>query len=160
MVKELLAQPPPQNWRTAPCWPSVTAFSIHSQLTSISGDRLLHLKPENGPCHGDRDPNNAVILVIPNRKPGQEEVGFVFSPSQLKLYVCWYSVVKLRTNRWTNKEKTREHVLNSGSRLGTRNHKFKCAYIYNPMLNGALSQRHGSSSVCGWRRQTQDIEDS
>ncbi|KAJ4445991.1 hypothetical protein ANN_12677 [Periplaneta americana] len=32
------------------------AYSIYSQLSSISGGRLLNPEPEDAPCRGDRDP--------------------------------------------------------------------------------------------------------
>jgi len=35
----------------------VTAYSIHSQLPSILGGRLLYPRPENALCRCDRDPH-------------------------------------------------------------------------------------------------------
>ena len=35
----------PQSWRITPFWPSATAYSIHSQLSSISGDRSYIRNP-------------------------------------------------------------------------------------------------------------------
>jgi hypothetical protein len=35
---------------------SATAYSLYSQLPSISGGRLLHLQPEDATCHGDKGP--------------------------------------------------------------------------------------------------------
>jgi hypothetical protein len=32
----------------------MTAYSIYSQLPSISGGLLLHPQPEDVPCHGDK----------------------------------------------------------------------------------------------------------
>jgi hypothetical protein len=48
------AQPP--NWRTNWCWLSSAAYSIYSQLPSISRGRLLHPQPEDAPCHSDKGP--------------------------------------------------------------------------------------------------------
>jgi hypothetical protein len=31
----------------------VAGYSIYSQLPSIPGGRLLHVQPEDAPCHGD-----------------------------------------------------------------------------------------------------------
>jgi hypothetical protein len=43
-----VVSPPDQasSWSTTPCRLSVTAYSIHSQLPSISAGRLLHPQPE------------------------------------------------------------------------------------------------------------------
>jgi hypothetical protein len=43
------------SWRTTPCRLSATAYSIHSQLPTISGATLLHPQPEDAPCCGNRD---------------------------------------------------------------------------------------------------------
>jgi len=51
-----LVQPP--SWTTTPCRLSATAYSIYSQLPSISGGRPLHPQPEDALCRGDRDPHN------------------------------------------------------------------------------------------------------
>jgi hypothetical protein len=48
--------PNPSSWRTTLCWLSTTAYSIYLQLPSISGGHLLHLQPEDAPCHGDKGP--------------------------------------------------------------------------------------------------------
>jgi hypothetical protein len=40
----------PPSWRTTPCRLSATAYSIHSQLPSMSAGRLLHPQPEDAPC--------------------------------------------------------------------------------------------------------------
>jgi hypothetical protein len=40
-----LAQPP--SWRATPCRLFATAYSIYSQLPSISGGRVLHPQPED-----------------------------------------------------------------------------------------------------------------
>jgi hypothetical protein len=52
--EELLA--PRQSWRTTPCRLSATAYSVYSQLPSISGGHLLHPQPEDTPCRGDKGP--------------------------------------------------------------------------------------------------------
>jgi hypothetical protein len=41
--------------RTTPYRLSATAYSIYSQLSSISRGCILHLKPKNVPCHEDRE---------------------------------------------------------------------------------------------------------
>jgi hypothetical protein len=51
--EELLVPRPTPSLRTTPCQLSTTAYSIYSQLGSISGGRLLHPKSENAPCRGD-----------------------------------------------------------------------------------------------------------
>jgi hypothetical protein len=50
----LLAPCPTPRWRTTSCRLSATAYSIDSQLPTISGVCLLHPQPEDVPCHGDR----------------------------------------------------------------------------------------------------------
>jgi hypothetical protein len=52
--EELLAQRP--RWTTTPCQPSVTAYSIYSQLPPISGGHLLHSQPDDTPYRGDKGP--------------------------------------------------------------------------------------------------------
>jgi hypothetical protein len=47
------AQPP--SWRTTPCQVTAAAYSIYSQVPSISGGRL-HPQPEDAPCRGDKEP--------------------------------------------------------------------------------------------------------
>jgi hypothetical protein len=42
--------------RTIPYRISVTAFSIYSQISSISGGRLLHPQTENALCRGENGP--------------------------------------------------------------------------------------------------------
>jgi hypothetical protein len=46
----LLAPAQPPSWKATPCRLSATAYSIYSQLPSISGDRLPHPQPEDAPC--------------------------------------------------------------------------------------------------------------
>jgi hypothetical protein len=46
----------PLSWRTSPCRLSVTAYSIYSQLPSISGGRFIHPQPQDAPCRGDEWP--------------------------------------------------------------------------------------------------------
>jgi hypothetical protein len=41
-------------WRATLCRLSVTAYSIHLQLPSIFGDRLLHPQPKDTPHHSDK----------------------------------------------------------------------------------------------------------
>jgi hypothetical protein len=52
---EDLLVPRPSS-RTTPLRLSATAYSIHSQLPSISGGRLLHPQPEDAPCGDDKGP--------------------------------------------------------------------------------------------------------
>jgi len=49
-------QPPIRhpNQRTSPCRLSTIAYSIYSELPSMSGGLLLHPPPEETPCLGDR----------------------------------------------------------------------------------------------------------
>jgi hypothetical protein len=46
----------PPSWMTTPCRLSATAYSIYSQLPSISEGRLLYPQPEDAPRRGDRGP--------------------------------------------------------------------------------------------------------
>jgi hypothetical protein len=46
----------PNPWRTTPCRLPATYYSIYSQLSSISGGRLLHPQPEDTPCSGNKRP--------------------------------------------------------------------------------------------------------
>jgi len=46
----------PQSWMTTPCRLSATAYSIHSQLPSTCGGRLIHPQHKNASCRDDRDP--------------------------------------------------------------------------------------------------------
>jgi hypothetical protein len=39
-----------------PCQLSATAYSIYSQLPSISGGQLVHPQPEDAPCRDDKGP--------------------------------------------------------------------------------------------------------
>jgi hypothetical protein len=54
--KGLFALCPTPSLRTTLCQLSVTAYSIYSQLPSISGGLLLHPQPEDIHCHGDKGP--------------------------------------------------------------------------------------------------------
>jgi hypothetical protein len=54
--EELLAPSPTLSWRTTPCRLSAAAYSIYSELPSISGGRSLHLQPDDVPCCGDKGP--------------------------------------------------------------------------------------------------------
>jgi hypothetical protein len=63
-VEELLlttAQSPIQ--KTIPCQPNITAFSVFSWLPSISGGHLLHIQPEDVPCHDESNPLNMASLL-------------------------------------------------------------------------------------------------
>jgi hypothetical protein len=60
MARKFLAQP--QSWRTTPCWPSTTAYTLYSQLLSVSGDYLLHPQPEDAPCYGDKGPTYKLLF--------------------------------------------------------------------------------------------------
>jgi hypothetical protein len=42
----------------------VTAYSIYSQLSSISGGRFFHPQPEDAPCHDDKRIYKIVILPV------------------------------------------------------------------------------------------------
>jgi hypothetical protein len=50
--EELLA-PRPTPKLDHPLSAIATAYSLYSQLTSISGGRLSHLQPDHAPCCGD-----------------------------------------------------------------------------------------------------------
>jgi len=52
-----------KSWRTTHFWLFRTAYSIYSQLPSLSAGRLLHPRPEDVPCRGDRDPLYMVLLI-------------------------------------------------------------------------------------------------
>jgi hypothetical protein len=52
----LLAPTPNPKLRNSPCRLSATAYSIYSQLPSVSGGRFLHPQPEDAPCRGDKGP--------------------------------------------------------------------------------------------------------
>jgi len=51
--EELLASSPTPSWRTAPCQPCATAYSIYSQLPS-TWRPFLQPQPEDASCRGDR----------------------------------------------------------------------------------------------------------
>jgi hypothetical protein len=53
---ELLASRPTPKLEYHPFRLSPTAYSVYSQLPSISGGRLLHSQPEDVPCRGDKGP--------------------------------------------------------------------------------------------------------
>jgi hypothetical protein len=55
--EEFLAPRPTPGRRNTPCQLSVTAYSVYSQLPSISVGRLFHPQPEDAPCRGDKGPN-------------------------------------------------------------------------------------------------------
>jgi hypothetical protein len=44
----------PSSWKTTPCRLFAIAYSVFSQLPSMSGDRQLHPQPEDAPCRGDK----------------------------------------------------------------------------------------------------------
>jgi hypothetical protein len=52
----LLDPTQPPSWRATPCQLSATAYSIYSQLPSISGGHLLYSQPEDASCRGDKGP--------------------------------------------------------------------------------------------------------
>jgi hypothetical protein len=56
---EHLAQTP--SWRTTPCRPSETAYSIYPQLSSTLEAVLL---PKSAPCRGDRGPLIVGVISI------------------------------------------------------------------------------------------------
>jgi hypothetical protein len=60
----LLAPCPNPVLEGYPCRLTATACSIHSQLPSTSGGRLLHPQPEDAPCRGDMDTFNMVCEII------------------------------------------------------------------------------------------------
>jgi hypothetical protein len=62
----VLYLPKPANWRTTPCRLSTTAYSMCSQLSSISIGRSPHPQPEGAPCRGDVDP--LIMKYICNEK--------------------------------------------------------------------------------------------
>jgi hypothetical protein len=53
--EESLATRPTPSWRTTPCRLSAIAYLIYSQLSSISGGRLLQPQPKDAPCRGDME---------------------------------------------------------------------------------------------------------
>jgi hypothetical protein len=53
-VKNCQPHVQPPNWRISPSRLSIIAYSIYSQLSSISGGRHLHPQPEEAPCRGDK----------------------------------------------------------------------------------------------------------
>jgi hypothetical protein len=67
-VEELLAPVPTFKLEVTPCRLSATAYSVYSQLSSISGDRLLHSQPQDVPCRPDRDPLNMGLFLSDMRK--------------------------------------------------------------------------------------------
>jgi len=62
----LLAPRPTLKLEDTPCQLSVTAYSIYSQLPSISRGRLLHPQPEDAPCRGARAPHSYTIQKTSN----------------------------------------------------------------------------------------------
>jgi hypothetical protein len=63
---EFLAPRPSPKLKDRPFRLSTTAYSIYSQLPSVSGGRLLYPQPENAPCRGDgRDPPLNWLLECP-----------------------------------------------------------------------------------------------
>jgi hypothetical protein len=44
-----------------PLSPLQTAYSVYLQLPSTSGGHLLHSKPEDVPCHDDKNPHNIQV---------------------------------------------------------------------------------------------------
>jgi hypothetical protein len=45
-----------KSWRNIPCLLFKMPYAIYLQVTSISSDLFHNLKPEEEPCHGDREP--------------------------------------------------------------------------------------------------------
>jgi hypothetical protein len=64
MVRTCYPTPNPQSWRITPCRLSATAYSIYLQLPSISGGHLLHLQPEDTPCHSDKGPTQYGMVIV------------------------------------------------------------------------------------------------
>jgi hypothetical protein len=54
--EELLAPRITPSLEDHPCRLSATAYSVYSQLPSISVGRVLHPQPEDAPCRGDKWP--------------------------------------------------------------------------------------------------------
>jgi len=52
----LIGLRPTTIWKTTPIRLSSAAYSIYSQLPSISGGLLFHPQPRDAPCRGGRDP--------------------------------------------------------------------------------------------------------
>jgi len=68
-----LAQPP--KWRTTNCRLSVTTYSTHSQVPSISVGCLPHSQPEDTPSRGGRGPHNLDNITpkqITAQKPSEK----------------------------------------------------------------------------------------
>ncbi|XP_069668946.1 dynein axonemal heavy chain 6 isoform X3 [Periplaneta americana] len=83
LLKALKEEKPfiqPPSWRTTPHRLSATAYSIYSQLPSISGGRLLDPQPEDSPCRGDRDPQYMLVFAITSYVKGKLGQEFVESP--------------------------------------------------------------------------------
>jgi hypothetical protein len=55
-MRNLIPHAQPSSWRTTPCRVSVTAYSVYSQLPSVSGGRLLHSHLEDAPYRDDKRP--------------------------------------------------------------------------------------------------------
>ena len=76
-------------WRYTPCRLSASGYSMHWQLTVISGDRLLHHQPEDGPYRGNKINTLSweTNMVIP-------------------VWYCWVSVLHLQLllGRWPGEE--------------------------------------------------------
>jgi hypothetical protein len=70
----LLAPRPTPSLKATPCTLSATAYSIYSQLPSMSGGRLLYPQHEDTPCRGDKGLNVVirtrskinVLNILPN----------------------------------------------------------------------------------------------
>jgi hypothetical protein len=56
--EELLTRRPNPKLEDLPMSASATAYSIYSQLHSISGGRLLHPQSEDAPCRGYKGPTH------------------------------------------------------------------------------------------------------
>jgi hypothetical protein len=68
----------------------MAAYSLYSQVLSISGGHVLHLQPEDLPCCGDRDPHN----MVPKSFYINEELCNLYASQNI------IRVIKLRRMRW------------------------------------------------------------
>ncbi|KAJ4442174.1 hypothetical protein ANN_12040 [Periplaneta americana] len=106
--------------RTTPYQLSTTAYSIYSQLPSISGGRLLYPQPEDVPYHGDRDPQS--IRKVQDNRQGLELNGL----HQLLVYAD--DVNMLGRNTQTIRENT-EILLEASKAIGLEVNPEKTKYM-------------------------------
>jgi hypothetical protein len=64
--EELLTPRPTPSWRSTPCRLSATAYSVYSQLPSISGGRVLQRNLKTRHAVVTRDPPNMALSTLCN----------------------------------------------------------------------------------------------